>query len=226
MHVEPAPPHPLRSIKNALFGRLARPTHGGARRATTRGTTAGSVSSTSTSTFTTTHAGRRVAPAALVEKAVYPKAGLLAHDVRVIRGRDEADRLGRARVQVARGVHALLYHVRRQLALVVDHDVMRRFDRPLQARVRLQVEIKVEHRRHALVDDRARPRVPVSVGEFRVGRVEARVVALAADDDAQRRVVPRVLGVDALERLEYLGQLFFDHFVVLALRACQWGWLL
>jgi hypothetical protein len=43
-------------------------------------------------------------------------------------------------------------------------------------------------------------------------------VPLAADDDAQRRVVLWVLGVDALERFEYLGQLFFDDFVVLALR--------
>jgi len=86
--------------------------------------------------------------------------------------------------------------------------------------MRLQVETEIEHRRHAFVDDCARPRVPVSVGEFRASGVKARVVSLAADDDAQRRVVPRVLGIDALERLEYLKQLFFDHFVVLALRAC------
>ena len=65
--------------------------------------------------------------------------------------------------------------------------------------------------RHAFVDDCARPRVPISVREFRVGGVKARIVLLAADDDAQRRVVPWILGIDALERLEYLGQLFFDH---------------
>ena len=218
--MEPGAPHALRGLKNALFGRLARPTHGGARRATTRGTTGPRpTGSTSTCTFTTHARGRVAAPAALIEKAVDPEAGLLAHDVGVVRGRDEGDRLGRARVQVRSGVHALLHRVRRQLALVVDHDVVRRLDRPLQARVRLQVKVEVEHGRHALVDDRARARVPVSVREFRVGRVEARVVPLAADDDAQRRVVPRVLGVDALERLEDLGQLFLDHLVVLALRA-------
>src|SRR6266705_999058 len=65
--------------------------------------------------------------------------------------------------------------------------------------------------RHAFVDDCARPRVPISVHEFRVGGVKARIVLLAADDDAQRQVVPWILGIDALERLEYLGQLFFDH---------------
>jgi hypothetical protein len=48
-------------------------------------------------------------------------------------------------------------------------------------------------------------------------------VPLAADDDAQRRVVLWVLGVDALERFEYLGQLFFYYFVVLALRMLSQG---
>ncbi len=82
----------------------------------------------------------------------------------------------------------------------------------------LQVEIEIEHQHHAFVDDCARPHVPISVSEFRVGGVK--VMLLATDDDAQRRVVPQVFGIDALERLEYLRQLFFDHFVVLALRAC------
>jgi hypothetical protein len=100
---------------------------------------------------------------------------------------------------------------------------VRRLDGALQARVRLQVKVKVEHRRHALVDDRARARVPVPVGELRVGRVEARVVPFAADDDAQRRVVPRVLRVDALERFEYLRQLLLDNFVILALFMMCWG---
>jgi len=85
----------------------------------------------STSTFTFTYARRRLAPAALIEKAVYPKAGLFAHNVCVIRGRDEAHRFRRPRVQVARGVHALLDRVGRQLALVVDPDIVRRFHCPL-----------------------------------------------------------------------------------------------
>ena len=65
--------------------------------------------------------------------------------------------------------------------------------------------------RHAFVDDCAQPRVPILVCEFRVGGVKARIVLLAADDDAQHQVVPWILGIDALERLKYLGQLFFDH---------------
>ena len=115
---------------------------------------------------------------------MYPKARLLAHDVRIVRGRHEADRLGRARIQVARRVHTLLHHVRRQRRLVVYDHVVRRLDRALQTRVRLQVEVEVEHGRHALVDDRPWARVPVPVGEFGLGRVEACVVPLAADDDA------------------------------------------
>jgi len=89
--------------------------------------------------------------------------------------------------------------------------------------VRLQVKVEIQHGRHALVDDRPRASVPVAVGELGVRRVEARVVPLAADDDAERRVVLWVLGVDALERFEYLGQLFFDYFVVLALRVVGQG---
>jgi hypothetical protein len=206
--VEPIAPHALRGIKHALFCRLASLAHGGASRV------AGSALASS--------ARRRIAPA-LVEEPVYPEPSLLAHDIGVIRGRHEADRLGRARVEIARGVHALLNRVGRQLALVVDHDVVRGLHGPLQPRVRLQVKVEIKHGRHALVDDRPRAGVPVAVGELGVRRVEARVVPLAADDDAQRRVVLWVLGVDALERFEYLGQLFFYYFVVLALRMLSQG---
>src|SRR6267142_5259634 len=104
--VEPIAPHALRGIKHALFGRLASLAHGSASRVASR-TLASS-------------ARRRIAPA-LIEEPVYPKPSLLADDISVIRGRHEADRLGRARVEIARGVHALLNRVGRQLALVVDH---------------------------------------------------------------------------------------------------------
>ena len=200
--MEAIAPHALRRIKNALLRRLTRPPHRRARRAAP------------TAPIRTR---RGIAPAALVQKAVDPEARLLAHDVRIVRGRHEAHRLGRARIQVARRVHTLLHHVRRQRRLVVDHDVVRRLDRALQTRVRLEVKVEIQHGRHALVDDRPRARVPVPVGEVRVCRVEARVVPLAADDDAQRGVVPRVLGVDPFECFEYLRELLLDHFVVLTL---------
>ena len=185
--MEALAPHTLRRLKNALLRRLARPPHRRARRA------APSIRTRS-----------RIASPTLIKEPMYPKARLLAHDVCIVRGRHEADRLGRARIQVARRVHALLHHVRRQRRLVVYDHVVRRLDRALQTRVRLQVEVEVEHGRHALVDDRPGARVPVPVGEFGLGRVEARVVSLAADDDAQCGVIPWVLGVDAFERFKDL----------------------
>ena len=163
-------PHPLRRLKNALFSRLASPAH----------SRAGRRSSSSTAAVCR---GRGIAPAAQVQKAMNPKAGLFAHDVRIISRRHEADCLGGTRVEIARGVYALLDHVGRQGRFVVDDHVVRRFDRALKTRVCLEVEIKVQHRRHAFVDHCARTRVPVSVGEFGIGGVEARVVSLAADDD-------------------------------------------
>jgi len=205
--VEPIAPHAHRSIINALFSRLARLAHSRARRACPPAATA----------TTAIGARRGIAPASSIKEPMYPKARLLTDNIRIISGRHEADCLCRARIQIRGGVHALLDHICRERTLVVYDDVVRRSDRALQARVRLQVKVKVEHGRHALVNDRAGTRVPVPVGVFRVGRVETRVVPLAADDDAQRRVVPRVLGVDPLERLEYLREFFLEHFIVLAL---------
>ena len=210
--VEPGAPHTLCGLKHTLLGRLARPSHDRALRATPTTTT-----TTTTNTTTIVSTRRRIATSTLIQKTMNPKARLLAHNVCIICGRHEADGLGGARVQVRCGVHALLHRVGRERALVVDDDVVRRLDGALQTLVRLQVKVKVEHGRHALVDDRAGSRVAVAVGEFRIGRVEPRVVPFAADDDTQRRVVPRVLGVDALERFEDLGQLLLDHLVVLAL---------
>ena len=201
-------PHTLRGIVHALIRRLPRSFHSHA---------AGRASASAASAL---RARRGVAPSALVEESLYPEARLLADDVRVICGGHKADRLGSARVEVAGGVHALLDGVGGEGALVVHDDVVRRADGALEPRVRLQVEVKVDEGRHAAVDDGARARVAVLVRHVRVRRVEARVVPFPADEDAQLRVVPRVLGVDALERLEDLRQLFEDHHVVLAL--C-WG---
>lgn len=81
---------------------------------------------------------------------------------------------------------------------------MRRFDGALEAGVCLEVEVEVEDGGHAFVDDCARARIAVPVGVIRVGREEPRVVALAADDDAQHRVVLGVLRIDRCECLEDL----------------------
>jgi hypothetical protein len=201
--MEPFTPHALRGLKHALFRCIARPLHRRTRR-----------DRTSTSFRTR----RGIAPRALIEEPMYPIACLLAHDIRIVRRGNEADGLGGARVEVAGGVHALLGEVGRERALVVYDDVVRRFDGALQARVRLQVKIEIEHRRHAAVDDGAWTRVAVLVGKFRVGWEEARVVPFAAYEDAQCWVVPGVLGVDPLERLEDLRKFLFDHLVILALQ--------
>jgi hypothetical protein len=63
---------------------------------------------------------------------------------------------------------------------------------------------QIEDGGHAFVDDGARERVPVPVGVLGVGREEPRVVALAADDDAQHWVVFGVLWIDCCECLEDL----------------------
>ena len=94
---------------------------------------------------------------------------------------------------------------------------MRQADGALEARVRPQVEDEAYRGRHAAIHDGTRERVPVPAHEVRVRRVEARVVPLAADEDAQVRVVPWVLGVDPLECLKNLQQLFVYHLVVFAL---------
>jgi hypothetical protein len=114
-------------------------------------------------------------------------------------------------------VYTLLDGVGGKGALVVYNDIVRWADGALEARVRLEVEVKIDERSHAAVYDGARACIPVLVRVIRVRRVEARVVPFPADKDAQRRFVFRVLGVDAFERLEHLRQLFVYHLVVLAL---------
>lgn len=143
------------------------------------------------------------------EKLVYPITRAFAQDVGVVCGRYEADRLGGTRVEVARRMHALLHLVRRELRLVVYHDVVSRLDRALDPRVRLEIKVVIEQGRHALVDDRARPRIPILVGVGRVGREESGVVSLAADDDTQCWAVLGVLGIDNLEGLDKLTQFLF-----------------
>lgn len=82
---------------------------------------------------------RLLVPALEDRAQIEPRA--LAREVRVVRGRDEAHRLRRARVQVRVGVDARLDLVRRELVLVVDDDVVRRAHGALQAVVRLQPEV-------------------------------------------------------------------------------------
>ena len=114
-------------------------------------------------------------------------------------------------------MYALLYFIRGQRGLVVEDDVVRRLYGALETGVRLEVEVEVLDGGHAFVDDGAWERVAVLVGVLRIGREEPRVVALAADDDAQLRVVLGVLGIDCCECLEDLRQLILEDLVVLAL---------
>ena len=154
----------------------------------------------------------------LVEEAMYPIPRLLAHHVRVVRRRAQAHGLSRARVHIARDVHALLDHIRFQSIFVVDDDVVRRSDGTLQSHVRLEVKVVVDNGCNAFVDDSPWFRVAVlSIGVRVVRGVEARVVAFTADNDAELGLIAGVLWVDALECLEYLGELFSQDFIVLAL---------
>jgi hypothetical protein len=212
--VQTVAPHTLRGLEHALLLPFACSFHSN---------TAGhsrAPASTSTSTSASAspaRAGRSIAPSAQIEESLYPEAGLLAYDIGVVCRWYEADGLGSACVEIAGGMYALLHGVGGEGAFVIHDDVVRRADGALEARVRLQVEVKVYQGRHAAIDDGTRARVPVPVREVRVRRVEARVVPLAADEDAQVRVVLWVLGIDPLERLEDLRQLFVYHLIVLAL---------
>ena len=75
-------------------------------------------------------------------------------------------------------------------ARVVDDDVVRGSNGALQPRVRLQIEREFEDGWDAAVDDGARSRVPVLVRVRLCCRGEARVVALAADDDGELGALP------------------------------------
>ncbi len=132
--VQTVTPHALGGIIHALLSRLARSFHRHA---------AGRAGASASASSATLHAGRSVAPSSLVKESLYPEARLLADDVGVVRGGDEADGLGGACVEVTGGVYALLDGVGSEGALVVDDDVVRRADGALEARVRLQVEVKV-----------------------------------------------------------------------------------
>ena len=114
-------------------------------------------------------------------------------------------------------MYALLDGVCCEGALVVYDDVVRWADGALETRMRLEVKVEIDEGRHATVNDGARARIPVLVCMTRVRRIETRMVPFPADEDAQRRFVCRSLGVDTLERLEDLWQLFVYNFIVLAL---------
>ena len=73
-----------------------------------------------------------------VHEHVQIVAPALARDVGVVRGGDEPNRLGRARIQVARRVRPLLDRVCVKSVLIVDHNVVRWFHMTLQPVVRLE----------------------------------------------------------------------------------------
>ena len=114
-------------------------------------------------------------------------------------------------------MYALLDGVCCEGALVVYDDVVRWADGALETRVRLEIEVEIDEGRDAAVNDGARARIPVLVCMTGIRRIETRMVPFPADEDAQCRFVCRGLGVDALERLEDLWQLFVYNFIVLAL---------
>ena len=156
--VQAIAPHPLGSLIYAKFSSVPRLGHplAPASPASTRST-----ASTSRCSRALPTRGRRIA--ALVQEAVNPVPRLLAHHVCIICGGDEADRLRGARVEIRRGVYALLDLVRAQPVLVVYDGVMRRTHGSLQTRVRLEVEVEIEYRRDAFVNDRPRTRVPITI---------------------------------------------------------------
>ena len=209
--VQTVAPHTLRGFIHALLLRFAGSFHSNAARRA--GPTA---SGPTTGSTRTSRAGRSIAPS-LIKESLYPKARLFADDVSVISRGHEADGLCGAREEVAGGVYALLDGVCCEGALVVYDDVVRWADGALETRVRLEIEVEIDEGRHAAVNDGARARIPVLVCMTRVRRIETRVVPFPADEDAQRRFVCRSLGVDTLERLEDLWQLFVYNFIVLAL---------
>ena len=210
IRVQTVAPHTLRCLVHALLLRLTFSFYSNASRR------AGTSTSTSTGTSRT---GRGIAPS-LIKESLYPEACLLADDVSVIRRGNEADGLCGAGVKVASGVYALLDGISCEGALIVHDDVVRWADGALETCVRLEVEVKVNERSYAAVNDGARARITILVCMIRVRRVKARVMPFPADDDAQRRFVFRVLGIDALERLDNLWQFFVYNFIVLALWWC------
>ena len=113
----------------------------------------------------------------------------LAREVRVVRGGDEADRFGRAREQVADVIREALQLVRADADLVVDDVIMCRAGRALQPPVCLEVEVVFKDRGRAAVDDRPWTRIAVRGGVGGVGREEACVMPLAADDDGESEAV-------------------------------------
>ena len=102
-------------------------------------------------------------------------------------------------------------------ALIINNNVVHWFNSILQPCVYLQIQIKIKHRGYTLVNHCAWVCVPIPVSKIRVRWEEAHIVSFATDEDAQSGVVLRVLGIDAFEGFEYLGQFFFEHFVILAL---------
>jgi len=69
-------------------------------------------------------------------------SGTLASQVSVIGRRDQANRLCRTNVLIAEVMGSLLQYVDIKVVLVVDDDVVGRSNLPLEAGMRLQVEVE------------------------------------------------------------------------------------
>ncbi len=74
----------------------------------------------------------------------------------------------------------------------------------------LQVEVILIHCGHAAIDDRPRLRIPVLRCMFGAHGEETRVMALAANNNRQLRVVRSLAGTEFAERFAHLRHLFSD----------------
>lgn len=141
----------------------------------------------------------------------------LTRQVSVVRRADKRDGLRRAREHVAHVVRQLLQRVSGETDLVVHDVVVRRPCCALEPAVRLQEEVERVDRGDALVDDRARLRVPEVVGAGLIDGVEPRVVSLPADDDCERGSVRTTGLVEMREGFDDRGHLFANNSRVLTL---------
>jgi hypothetical protein len=116
-------------------------------------------------------------------------------------------------------VCALLYHVGIEIILVVDNDIVGWPNVPLQAGMRLEVEVEQEWGREASVLHCARK--SISVVRFLLGRrwVESTVMSLSTNDDsdlwAHTSRPPPIFLKASLHFLE--SELFFEYILVLTL---------
>ena len=117
------PPGPESVLVNALLLRL--PISGCRRWCTTR--------------------NRRLIIGGSIQKDIEVAPAALARDICIVRGRNQANRLRSARIEITRGVSTLLQCVRVELVIVVDYRVVRRPNVTLQTVVSLEVRVSMIH---------------------------------------------------------------------------------